>query len=95
MKHYIIAKYNEKVADRDRFAREAEKLFSRALETEGVRGVRVKRGLPLAPNRYDLMIIIDMDEKSLPLYNESDYHAEWKRDYGEYLSSKAIFDEDD
>lgn len=92
MKHHIIVKYNDLVKDRAQFKREAEELFSNALKTEGVNGVKLIEGLPLAENRFDLMIVIDMEKESLPLYNESDYHKAWKRDYGKYILQKAIFD---
>ncbi len=92
MKHHVIVKYNELVTDRAQFKREAEELFSNALKTKGVHGVSFIEGLPLAENRFDLMIVIDMEKDALPLYDKSDYHTAWKRDYGKYILQKAIFD---
>lgn len=44
------------------------------------------------PNRYDLMITIDMDEEALAAYDASDPHHEWKETFGDLIEKKAIFD---
>ena len=44
------------------------------------------------PNRYDLLIRIDMEKETLPVYDDSEPHHVWKRDYACYLEKKAIFD---
>ena len=43
-------------------------------------------------NRYDLMIVLDMDKDALPNWDASDIHHRWKDEYGGLLEKKAIFD---
>ena len=43
-------------------------------------------------NRYDLMIIIDMEKEALPAYATSEPHLRWKSEYGDRIAKKAIFD---
>ena len=96
MKHCILVKYN---ADRD--AAKKEKLFSEIKEVfsglsaiEGIHGVEVIPNAVDRPNRYDLLIRIDMEKETLPVYDDSEPHHIWKRDYACYLEKKAIFDYD-
>lgn len=94
MKHYIIVKYKDEVseADRSRIAGEAEALFKDLVGKYDIRGVDVYKNCTPRPNRYDLMICVDMPASSLALYDESSEHKEWKADYGRYIANKAIFD---
>ena len=43
-------------------------------------------------NRYDVLIRIRMIPEALAVYDDSEIHKTWKRDYGKYLEKKAIFD---
>ena len=47
------------------------------------------------PNRYDLMIVLDMDPEALPAYDVSEPHIRWKTEYGSVVETKAIFDCED
>ena len=38
------------------------------------------------------MIALDMDKEALPAYDVSEMHHAWKREYGDLLEKKAIFD---
>ena len=43
-------------------------------------------------NRYDMLIVITMEESALPLYDACDAHHHWKDAYGPLIEKKAIFD---
>lgn len=92
MKHMIIVKANANAPSREEFIAAAQAAFAPVTAISGVRAVRVRKGLPLAPNRYDFIVEIDMDRESLPAYNESAAHQLWKEKYGGWIESKAIFD---
>ena len=94
MKHYILAKWN-KDCDRESLLQPVREIFEETLAIPGVHAVRLKPCCIDRPNRYDLMIEIDMDREALPLYDESAPHRKWKELYGNMLLSKAIFDSED
>ncbi|MEG1775075.1 MAG: hypothetical protein RR367_01110 [Clostridia bacterium] len=92
MKHYIIVKYNDLVADREAFLREATEVFAPVIDIAGVRSVALHPAVLLGGNRYDLMILIDMERESLPAYDASQAHRLWKENFGKYIAHKVIFD---
>ena len=94
MKHFIIAKLKDS-SKRAELTVPVKALFEDVLEIPGIHYVQVKPCCINSPNRYDLMIIIDMDPEALPLYDSSEPHKRWKEQYGELLESKAIFDSED
>ncbi len=95
LKHHILVKYNDTVKDKEILIPEIRSLFEKTLSIEGVHGVELKPNVIDRPNRYDLMIIIDMDKDALCSYDSSEAHRLWKEKYGKMLSSKAIFDSED
>ena len=44
------------------------------------------------PNRYDLMIKMDLSKNALKEFDNSEIHKEWKEKFGKYITSKTIFD---
>ncbi len=46
-------------------------------------------------NRYDFLIKIHIEKDSLPEYDASSGHHEWKEKYGQFVEKKAIFDYED
>lgn len=92
MLHRIIVKYTPLVTDRDAFAEEVLGVFKPLEQMDGIRKVGVVKGLPLAENRWDLMIEIDMEKDALPAYNGSAPHKKWKTEYACFVEKKAIFD---
>ena len=94
MKHYIIAKLKDK-SRREELAGPVRTLFEELLSVPGIHRVRVKPCCTDISNRYDLMIVIDMDPGALPAYNESEQHKRWKSEYGDLLETKTIFDSED
>lgn len=92
MLHHILVKWTDEVTDKPALAAEVEALFQGALSVDGVHGVTVHPNVIQRPNRYDLLIRIDMDEQSLPAYDDCQTHHRWKDDYGHLVAKKAIFD---
>lgn len=95
MKHHILVKFNESVSDKAKIAAEAKALFSELSGKNGIGDVIVKQNCVNRDNRFDMMIIIDMDKDALTFYDESAQHKKWKKEYACYILSKAIFDSED
>ncbi len=91
MKHHILVKFTEGT-DVNALLEPVRAVFARTLEIPGVHGLELKRNCVDRPNRYDLLIVLDMDPEALPAYDASEPHHQWKRDYGELIAKKAIFD---
>ena len=94
MKHHIIVKLTEGT-DARALAGPVQKIFDETLSIPGVHGVDVKLSNSDRTNRYDLMIVMDMDKEALPAYDVSEPHIRWKTEYGDRVAKKAIFDCDD
>ena len=92
MKHMILAKFNSEVADKAALLEPIRTMFSVASEIPGVHGASVYPCCVQRENRYDVMIVLDMDKEALPRYDESEMHAAWKHEFGPLLEKKAIFD---
>ena len=92
MKHHILVKWNEKVTDKQALLPEIEALFQGTLAVPGVRGVSLHPNVIDRPNRYDLLILIDMEIAARPAYDACDAHHAWKDGYGHLIEKKAIFD---
>jgi len=92
MKHFIIAKFKPEVADKTSLMAPIRQMFSVAGEIPGVHGAEVYPCCVDRPNRYDVMIVLDMDKDALPVYDASEMHHAWKEQYGDLLEKKAIFD---
>lgn len=93
MKHYIIAKYTaEGYAKREELLGRIREIFSAATEIAGVHGAQVLPSCVERDNRFDVMIVLDMDREALPLYDASKMHRRWKEEFGSLLEKKAIFD---
>lgn len=92
MKHCIIVKFRAGHTDWPSWLPDIQALFDRTLLIPGISAVRLITGITERPNRYHLMIEMDMTPQALPVYDASEPHAEWKRRYGERIEQKAIFD---
>jgi len=94
MKHCILVKYNSTVGKDDKkpLQERISALFDNLLNVEGIHGVEVIPNVTDRPNRYDLLIRIDMDAEALETYDACETHKLWKKQYAQYLESKAIFD---
>ena len=94
MKHHIIVKFTEGT-DVQALLPPVREIFDECLKIPGIHGVELKTSCIDRPNRYDLMIAIDMDKEALPAYDVSEPHHRWKDTYGPITAKKAIFDCED
>ncbi|MGI6056264.1 MAG: Dabb family protein [Bilifractor sp.] len=94
MFHCILAKYHAEISgeQKERLLQEIRDLFGGLTEIEGIESVEVFPNVIDRSNRYDVLIRIRMTPEALPVYDDSEIHRAWKRDYGKYLEKKAIFD---
>lgn len=97
MRHIIMVKFKPEYSMEDRYKMypEIAQLFEQAVNTPGIYGVKLFPNMVDRPNRYHLAVEIEMDAEALQLYDESDYHKEWKDRYGDMLESKTIIDLED
>lgn len=95
MKHCIIAKFNESAADKQAALARVRALFAGAEPIEGVRGITIHENCVVRDNRYDLMIVVEMEKAALPNWDASRIHHQWKEQFGGLLEKKAIFDYED
>ena len=93
MKHCILVKFNDTVQDKSALCAEIERFWADSTSAlPGVRSVTCLRNVIDRPNRYDLLIRLDIEQDALPAYDASAQHATWKAKYGALLAQKAIFD---
>ena len=95
MKHCILVKWNTLVKDKEAILPEIKIIFGKLLDLDGIHSVNFYENVINRPNRYDLMICIEMDKEILPIYDESESHYEWKEKYSKFVENKAIFDFED
>lgn len=93
VKHDIIVKFKPGV-DYMTLLPDIRAIFKRTEEIQGVHGVELILGInqALNKNRFDLNIEMTMERESLPDYDASAAHKEWKTKYGPMIESKCIFD---
>ena len=94
MKHYIIVKFKEGTDVRN-LEKPVRSVFEETLSIPGIYRVDVRLSNSDRSNRYDMMILINMDQEALPSYDVSEPHLKWKSQYGELIEKKAIFDCED
>ena len=93
MKHCILAKYRAEVYPRrEALLPRIREIFAPAAELPGVHRITVYPNCVARENRYDVMIVLEMDRDALPLYDDSEMHHRWKDEFGGLLEKKAIFD---
>lgn len=91
MKHHILVKFTEGT-DVQALLKPVQAIFAETLRIPGIHGLELKPSCSDRPNRYDLMIVLDMDREALPAYDVCEPHLRWKTEYGPITESKAIFD---
>ena len=92
MKHYIIGKFKPEVTDKAAQCACIADLFSMAAQIPGIRGAEVRPNCIDRDNRFDVMIVLDMEKDALPAWDGSDLHHRWKDTFGALLEKKTIFD---
>ena len=91
MKHYIIVKFTEGT-DVKALVEPVREIFSETLQIPGIHALDLHVSNSDIANRFDLLIVFDMDKEALPAYAASEPHLRWKRDYADRIAKKAIFD---
>ena len=94
MKHYIIVKFKNGT-DVKALYEPVKKIFDETLKIPGIHGVDVRTSCSDRDNRYDLMIVMDMEPEALPAYDVCEPHLRWKEQYGPLMEKKALFDCED
>ena len=94
MKHYIIVKFTEGT-DVRALAGPVRGIFEETLKIPGIHDLAIRTSNSDGANRYDLMIILDMEKEALAAYDVSEPHLRWKKEYGDRIEKKAIFDCDE
>ena len=92
MKHHILVKWNSLVSDKKSLLLDIQSIFDKLLVYKEVKSVKISENIIDRPNRYDLLICIEMDKEFLPTYDSSEPHREWKEKYAKFVENKAIFD---
>ena len=88
-----LAKYTaEAYSRRAELLPRIREIFSAAGDIPGVRGAEVFPNCVARDNRYDVMIVLEMDRDALAAYDRSAMHHRWKDEFGPLLEKKAIFD---
>lgn len=91
MLHHILVKWNTDV-DKQAAAKQVRQLYAGATAISGVDGVVIRQNITPRENRYDLMIVLEMADEALSIWDESDLHQQWKSEYGAWIAKKCIFD---
>ena len=94
MKHYITVKWLPDITKEQKaaFLPDIKEIFRGALTVAGVHAAEVFANCVDRDNRFDVMIVLDMDTDSLPIWDNSDLHRKWKSEYGKLIEKKCIFD---
>ena len=94
MKHYITVKWLPDITKEQKaaFLPDIKEIFRGALTVAGVHAAEVFANCVDRDNRFDVMIVLDMDKEALPLYDDSAMHKAWKQEFTPLLESKSIFD---
>ena len=95
MTHYILLKFNDKVVNEKKIISDITALFEKAKTISGVTAVKISPCVVSRPNRYDLMIKITFGlDAALEAFDQSSVHSDFKKDFGPFIGSKVIFDEE-
>ena len=91
MKHYIIVKFTEGT-DVKALEEPVREIFEKTLEIPGIHSLDIRLSNSDIANRFDMMIVFEMDKEALPAYAASEPHLRWKSEYADRIAKKAIFD---
>ena len=92
MKHIILVKWKNELENKRELNEKAKAVFDKLVQIDGIHFVEYRENCVDRSNRFDLMIMINMDKAVLPVYDVSAPHLEWKEKFGKFLENKAIFD---
>ena len=89
MRHHILVKWKEGCKPG---LEPIRALFAETLAIPGVKSVELHPNVIDRPNRYDLLILLCMEQAALEAYDASEAHRRWKEGYADMMEKKAIFD---
>lgn len=69
-----------------------KELFQKARDIKEIIKVDIYESNMDLPNRYDLMIKMDLSKKALEEFDNGEIHKEWKESFGKDIMNKTIFD---
>lgn len=92
MKHHIIVKFSDQVTDKAALSERISKLYAQWHDYPFIKGCELLPNCVDRSNRYDLMIVLDIDRADLELWDNCRLHKSWKSEFGGDIGSKAIFD---
>lgn len=97
MNHVMIAKFKPEYSKAEILAmfEDIKLIYENAKTIPGIHDVIYKSNCIDRPNRYDIYVNIVMDREALSSWDDCQWHAEWKKKYGDLLQSKCIFDYED
>ena len=91
MKHHIIVKFVEGT-DYRALESPIRRIFAETLSIPGIHRVDIRLSNSDRPNRFDMLILMDMEKEALSAYDVSEPHLRWKEEYGSLIAKKTIFD---
>ena len=91
MLHHILVKWNP-TEEKQAAVQAVRALYAEATVISGVHRVEIRENVTPRENRYDLMIVLDMDDDALPIWDKSSLHQKWKAEFGSRIEKKCIFD---
>ena len=80
------------MTDKAVVAEKVRDLYADAVKIPGVEHVAIEENITPRENRYDLMIIMDLEDEALQNWDDSQLHKQWKSEYSPLIDNKAIFD---
>lgn len=91
MLHHIIVKWNANV-DKEAAAQKVHLLYAGAAKIPGIQQMEIRENIIPRDNRYDIMIVLNMEESALSAWDQSELHRQWKAQFGPLMEKKCIFD---
>ncbi len=91
MLHHIIVKWNANV-DKEAAAQKVHLLYAAAAKIPGIQQVEIRENIIPRDNRYDIMIVLNMEKSALSAWDQSELHRQWKAQFGPLMEKKCIFD---
>lgn len=92
MRHCLILKFDPSQGDKRIIIDEIREFFATAQKPEVVTKVEIFESCVDRVNRFDLMVVVEMDKADLPVWDNSDFHVQWKERFGKFIYFKTIFD---
>ena len=78
MQHYIIVKFNENT-EKEKIINPIKELFKRTNKIKEIKKLEIFESNMNLPNRYDLMIKMELSQKALNEFDNSDIHKDGKK----------------